>query len=84
MHFSSDGQILAAAGENGILRIWRVMDGELLALIQPASLRGDRDLDLNTTAPFNPSILALTFSTDNRRIYVGDAQGVVHVYAVTP
>ncbi|KAF0109964.1 MAG: WD40 repeat-containing protein [Chloroflexi bacterium] len=82
MQFSSDGELLATAGENGIVRIWRVSDGELLAAVPPVNLRGDEIQ--NQLSQHYSSILALTFSADNTRLYAGDDFGVLHVYAIKP
>jgi len=82
MQFSNDGELVATAGENGIIRIWRVADGEILAVVPPVDLQGD--IYLGQTLKYYPSIITLAFSADGTRLYAGDDLGVVHVYAINP
>lgn len=69
VQFSPDGSLLAGVSDQGVLRIWRVADGELLVELS--------DDERNTTA-----MISLTFSADGKFIYAGDDVGVIHTYGV--
>lgn len=82
IQFSNNGELVATAGGNGILRIWRVSNGELLAVIPPMNLQGSENQ--GQTLQYHPSILSLSFSADNSRIYAGDDIGIIHVFSIAP
>ena len=66
--FGAGDEVLAAAGEDQIVRLWRVEDGTLLQ-----SLEGAR-------AP----LASLAFNASGTRLASGTSQGTVQVWAVAP
>ena len=71
--FSPDGRMLAASGNDGMLKLWDVKSGkELKSLVH----RDSPDIDMAT--------YAFVFSRDGKQIYAGNGDGTISVWDVAP
>ncbi len=67
--FSPDGNLLASAGADSVIRIWKASDGQPLA-----ALRGE-DWGLQYIGSVRRGFLSLVFLPDNRTLVAADALG---------
>src|ERR1041384_5563700 len=69
--FSPDGHLLAASGNDGMLKLWNVKSSkELKSMVH----RDSPDIDMAT--------YAFRFSRDGKQIYAGNGDGTISVWDV--
>jgi WD40 repeat protein/adenylate kinase family enzyme len=73
--FSSDGELIISASDDGTLKVWRMADGSLLTTLQTENAPADLK---QTNGP--QAIKSCAFSHDNKLIAAGAADGTITIW----